>query len=174
MKGVVIYNGNYGATKQYAEWIGKKLNLSIINSHDISGSQLTNYSFIVLGSSVYFGKLLLSKWLKENLSFLHNKRLFLFSVSGTPPDQTQVLQGYIQNSVPAEIRNSMEVYFFPGRLNTRSLSWFHYYMLKVGAWLENDPATKKRMLTEYDAVQIEHIRPLERSVGKFCSVPAMS
>jgi menaquinone-dependent protoporphyrinogen IX oxidase len=170
MKGIVIYNGKYGATKQYAEGIGKKLSLPIITSDEINGDQLAKYDFLILGSSVYFGKLLLDKWFRKNLLFLHNKKIFLFSVSGTPPDQVQVLQSYIQSSVPAEIRNSMEVYFFPGRLNKKSLSWFHYYMLRVGAWLEKDPATKKRMTTDYDGVRIENTRQLASSVDKFCGM----
>src|SRR5829696_1798865 len=129
MKGIIIYEGKYGATKQYAEWIGKRLNLSITKTDEIGGERLAKYDFLVLGTSVYFGKLVLSKWLKENVAFLHGKKLSLFLVSGTPPDKVQLLQTYIQNSVPAEITNKMEIYFLPGRLNKHNLSLFHYCML---------------------------------------------
>ena len=46
MKGVVIYNGKYGATKQYAEGIGKKLSLPIITSGEINGDGLYIESLI--------------------------------------------------------------------------------------------------------------------------------
>ena len=29
MKGIIIYKGKYGATRQYADWLGKELNLQI-------------------------------------------------------------------------------------------------------------------------------------------------
>jgi menaquinone-dependent protoporphyrinogen IX oxidase len=170
-KGIIVYNGKYGSTKQYAEWLGEKLNLSTITSDDISGEQLANYNFIILGSAVYFGKLLLSKWFEQNLSFLNKKKLFLFIVNGTPPNKPQLLESYIQNSVPPEIRNEMEVYFFPGRLNLKSLSWFHPFMLRVGAWFEKDPASKKRMLTGYNDMHKHHTTQLESSVDNFCNVP---
>ena len=172
MKGLVIYKGKYGATRQYAEWISESLGIPAMDGNNVHGKDLAAYNFVVLGSSIYFGKLLLGKWLKKNVSFLHNKKIFIFSVSGTPTDQIQVLQSCIESSVPAQIRGNMEVYFFPGRLNIKKLSLFHYAMLKVGAWLTKDPAVKKRMLTECDDLQQGHTRELERSVARFCKLPA--
>ena len=171
MKGIIIYKGKYGATSKYAEWIGERLGLPAMTSSDISGQQLSKYDFFILGSSVYFGKLLLRKWLAQNRSFLQGKHLFLFTVSGTPPDQTQLLQSFILNNVQQDLRTNMDVFFLPGRLNLKSLSFFHYFMLKMGARMEKDPAIKKRMLTEYDDVKKENLLELENAVDKFCKVP---
>lgn len=171
MKGIVIYKGKYGSTKLYAEWIGEKLNLPTISSDEINGKQLTKYDFLILGSAVYIGKLLLQKWIKKNLASLHNKKLFLFSVSATPPDKAEILQGYIESSVPSEIRNKMEIYFFPGRLRIKSLSWFDHFMLKMGSLLEKNTEAKAGMLKERDGMQKENLDELESSVSRFCKMP---
>lgn len=78
MKGIVIYKGKYGATKQYADWVGEELGLSVVSATEISGEQLTPYNFLILGTSVYIGKLQLTKWLKRNMLFIKGKKIFLF------------------------------------------------------------------------------------------------
>jgi len=84
MKGVVIYRSRYGATHQYARWIGNELNLPVFETNEIDADKLNSYDFIIAGSSVYIGKILIKKWLKNNLEAIWHKKIFLFVVCGTP------------------------------------------------------------------------------------------
>jgi len=169
MKGIIIYKGKYGATQQYAQWLGEELNLPVAASDKIDGNDLLNYDFLVIGSSVYIGKLQISKWLKANLPSLRGKKIFFFQVAATPPDQKEKLETYIRSGVPAEIRNQCEFYFYPGKMILSNLSWIDRFMLKMGARLTKDPDAKKGMLTDFNDVKKENIAGLASEVKKLCS-----
>ncbi len=57
MKGLVIYKGRYGATKQYATWIGQELGLAVASADRFPLKELPKYDYFIIGSSVYIGKL---------------------------------------------------------------------------------------------------------------------
>jgi menaquinone-dependent protoporphyrinogen IX oxidase len=80
MKGLVIYKGRYGATKQYAMWIGQELELAVASADRFPQGYLNDYDFVIIGSSVYIGKLEIAKWLKKNFNTLASKKLFFFQV----------------------------------------------------------------------------------------------
>jgi menaquinone-dependent protoporphyrinogen IX oxidase len=166
MKGIIIYKGKYSATKQYAEWLAAELNLPFNTSNNINKAHLLNYDFLILGSSVYIGKMLIKDWLKQNVTALVGKKIFLFVVCGTPATKKIKLQSYIQASVPAEIRNVSETYFLPGRFIWKDLSWWDRFMMKIGSLLEKEPETKKQMQNEYDGVKKENLNELIAAIKK--------
>jgi menaquinone-dependent protoporphyrinogen IX oxidase len=112
MKGLIIHKGKYSATKQYAEWLAAGLDLPSDISNNTGKEQLRNYDLVVLGSSVYMGKLLIKKWMRQHVAALQQKKIFLFVVCGTPPNKKERLQKYLQVSVPGEIKNKCETYFY--------------------------------------------------------------
>ncbi|SFP80554.1 flavodoxin domain-containing protein [Parafilimonas terrae] len=81
MNGIIIYTSKYGATKQYAEWLGEMLNLPAISSNRIMKNKLKKYNYILLGTPVYFGRFKLNAWLRHNIKTLIDKKLLLFIVS---------------------------------------------------------------------------------------------
>lgn len=170
MKGIVIYKGKYGATKQYADWLGQVLSLPVVMTDNISGRQLKEFDYLLLGSSVYIGKLQIQKWLKDNIAYLRGKKIFLFQVAGTPPGEKEKRQAYNRASIPEEILKNCEFYFLPGRMIIQKLSWKDRLMMKMGAWLTKDPSAKKAMLTDYNNVRKENIAALLNAVRKFSAV----
>lgn len=74
MKGLVIYKGKYGATKQYAMWIGQELQLPVASADRFPVGELSKYDYFILGSSVYIGKLEIRKWLKKHFHHLYPKK----------------------------------------------------------------------------------------------------
>ncbi len=169
MEGIIVYKGKYGSTQTYAGWLSEALQLPVLEAGKISRHDLEKYDFLILGSAVYFGKLLLHKWLKEHLALIHYKKIFIFSVSGTPPDHRQELDEIIQRSVPAEIRNPASVYFFPGKMELDKLSWLDRLLMKLGARMSKDPVVKKEMLREYNDVRKQHISELTQAVLQYRS-----
>jgi menaquinone-dependent protoporphyrinogen IX oxidase len=167
MKGIIIYKGKYGATQQYAGWLSGELNLPMAVSDEITPQQLESYDFLILGCSVYVGKMLLKDWLKKNVAAIQGKKLFFFLVSGTPLGKREVLEGYLQANIPAEIRNRLEVYFLPGRMILKNLSWFDRLMMKMGTALAKGEEAKKEMQLEYDEVKKENTHSLVNAVRKF-------
>jgi menaquinone-dependent protoporphyrinogen IX oxidase len=167
MKGLVIYKGRYGATKQYAMWIGQELELAVASADRFPQNYLDDYDFFIIGSSVYMGKLEIAKWFKKNFNILNSRKIFLFQVAGTPVNEKEKRESYNRDSVPASILNKAEAFFFPGRMILRNLSGFDRFMLKMGARLVKDPAEKKAMLTEFNDVKKEHTLLLTESVKKY-------
>jgi menaquinone-dependent protoporphyrinogen IX oxidase len=173
MKGIIIYKGKYGATQQYAEWAGKKLNLPVMVSHDCTKEDLAGCDFLVIGTSVYIGMLVIKEWIKNNSEGIEGKPVFLFVVCGTPSDEKEKLESYVQSSVPEQIRKQCTLYFLPGRLIYKKLSWLDKLMLRMGSLLSGSTGAKKAMLTDYDAVKKENIIPLVNDVKILLSTPSI-
>ena len=168
MKGLIVFKGKYGATAQYANWMGEELNFPVCSADGISNKDLQPYDLVIIGTSVYIGKLQITRWLKDNLAGLKSKKIFLFLVAGTPPDQKEKLEPYIRTGVPAELMANCIIFFLPGRLIIKNLSWKDRFMLKMGARLAKDAAVKKAMLTDYDHVKKENIIVPVKEIKKYC------
>lgn len=168
MKGIIVFKGKYGATAQYANFLSEELNFPACSAEDISNKDLSPYDLVIIGTSVYLGKLQISEWLKDNLAVLKAKKIFLFLVAGTPPDQKEKLEPYIHSGIPAELIANCTVFFLPGRLNIKNLSWKDRFMLETGARLAKDPGAKKAMLTDYDHVKKENIIVPVKEIKKYC------
>src|SRR6185295_5061094 len=113
MKGIIVYKGKYGATKQYADWLARELQLPVFSADNIRALQLREYDVILIGTSVYIGKLKIAAWIKENQSILDGKKLFLFLVSGTKPTEREKLDAYVRSGIPDNIRVTCKIYFLP-------------------------------------------------------------
>ena len=167
MKGLVIYKGKYGATKQYAMWIGQELQLPVASADRFHTNELMKYDYFILGSSVYIGKLEIKDWLKKNFYILQNKKIFFFQVAGSPVEQIEKRQSYNKASLPPSILKNIEFYYLPGRMIIRNLSRWDRFMLKMGAKLAKDPVEKKAMLTDFDHVKKEKVIPIMEGVRTF-------
>lgn len=167
MKGIIVYKGKYGATHQYASWLRNELELHLAPAENCKKYQLDLSDAVVIGSSIYIGKLLIRKWLKNNIDTLRNKKIFLFAVCGTPIGETKKLQTYLESSVPAELLHQCKVYFLPGRLVYKNLSWMDKFMLRMGALLSKEPEAKKTMLADYDEVKKENLDEMLRDIKRF-------
>jgi len=167
MKGLVIYKGKYGATKQYAMWIGQELQLPVASADRFHIDELPKYDYFILGSSVYIGKLEIKDWLKKNFNVLQNKKIFFFQVAGSPVEQIEKRQSYNKASLPPSILKKTQFYYLPGRMIMRNLSGWDRFMLKMGAKLTKDPVEKKAMLTDFDHVKKEKVIPIMEGVRTF-------
>ena len=170
MKGLVIYKGKYGATKQYAMWIGQQLQLSVASADRFPLDELPKYDYFILGSSVYIGQLEIKNWLKKNFKILQNKKIFLFQVAASPAEQLEKRESYNKASLPEDILKKIQFYYLPGRMIMRNLSAWDRLMLKMGARLTKDPVEKKKMLTDFNEVKKENIDPLVKAVRNFTNI----
>lgn len=171
MKTTLVYQGKYGATEQYAKWLAEELLVPAISAENCGLDELEDNDLLIMGSSVYIGKLQLSKWLRTNELKLERLRLILFVVSGTPLDETVKLLTYVKKSMPPALFEHCRIFFMPGRLIYNKLSKRDRFMLRIGALFAGRKAGE-HMLTGYDDVRKEHlqeaisyIRTLQESVS---------
>ena len=167
MKGLIVFKGKYGATSQYAGWLGIELGLPVVEEDRPEGSTLGKFDYLVLGSSVYIGKLQLKDWLIRNIRILQQKKIFLFIVCGTGPEEKEELEKIARDNIPEEIRNRISVFFLQGRKIQKKLSRIDRFKLKLGAILTRNPKARKLMQQDFDHVKKENLIPLINSVSAF-------
>lgn len=166
MKGLVLYASKYGATAQYAGWISGHLHMPSFSLANVAEAELKACDYIIIGSAVYIGKLLARNWIRQHAQLLQHKQLFLFVVSAGLTSDEEQQEEVIGNNIPASLRERFTIYFFPGRLRVKQLSWIDRFLLKMGARVEKDPFKKRQMLTDMDAVQEENISSLLADITK--------
>jgi menaquinone-dependent protoporphyrinogen IX oxidase len=169
MKGIIIYKGKYGATRQYAIWLGNILNIPAVIAGIEMKEQLQAADYIIMGTSVYIGKLQLRKWIEQHRDLLISKRLFLFLVAGTPVSEKEKLEEYITVNVGAEIRSRCNCFFLPGKLEFKKLSLLDKILLKMGARLAKTRG-ESIVMTDYNNVKREQLLEIVSAVGKLNEV----
>jgi menaquinone-dependent protoporphyrinogen IX oxidase len=164
MKGAIIYKGKYGATRQYATWLGDVLRLPVLDLENAGPSIIAQFDYLLLGSSVYVGRTKHSEWLERNAALLQGKKLFHFIVCGTPLSEKQKLEQIMEKNIPVPLRQPASAWFLPGRMIKKELSWKDRMMLKMGARLEGNPEVRKNMLNDFDGVRQERLSTLIKAV----------
>lgn len=166
MKGVVIYKGKYGATMQYAEWIAAMLDLKVFKAGEVPEAEYAQADYFIIGTSVYIGELQISKWLRQHITELTGKKIIVFIVAGTPPDQVSKLDAYYMKGVPKELRDHAECYYLPGKLVFGELSVMDKILLKMGHFLAQRRGETIK-IDDYNEVKKTHILPIIREVRAF-------
>lgn len=157
MKGIIIYQSKYGATEQYAKWLSAALRLPAYKTDEVTPAMLTEAGLVIIGTSVYVGRLLVSKWLRQNFGQLAGKKLMLFVVCGSAGDD-KVQQAQILNrNLDKAIKKVTRAFFLPGRCVVNNLKWFDRVVLKIGAMLQNDPVVKDAMNNGFDNISPKHL-----------------
>lgn len=160
MKGIVVYKGKYGATAQYAAWLGEALYLPVYNLDKQFIDRLANYDYIMIGSPVYVGKLLIKSWLREHEALLKGKKTFLFIVNGSATEDEARQTAILEDNVPLDLLPAAKTFFLPGRVVINKLSWFDKLVIRIGAFMEHDPVKKQLMRKGFDGVKREHINKM--------------
>jgi hypothetical protein len=169
MNGIVLYRSKYGATRQYADWIGTELRLPVVDPEMLDDRLLATCDFLLIGTSVYAGDLLLKTWLKEHARQLMHKKLFFFIVCAPAPDTSKHGQIIMDNIPGALLRPATDVFFLPGRWIFGQLSPTDGRALKEKALAENDPAKKEALSKDSDAVNKENLVRVLDAVRSFAS-----
>lgn len=169
MKNVIVYKGKYGATEQYAKWLSEVLLCPVYEAGSEPESLTQRADTVILGTSVYIGKLQLKQWISNHATQLISKKIFLFVVCGTPDSQHEKRMVWIKQNIPPSLLPSCQVFFLQGRLKMSKLSWKDRLLLKIGARLSPDPIERKNMLTEYDDVKKENLQPLLAAIAQTVS-----
>src|SRR4030095_16649293 len=160
MKTIILYKSKYGATRQYAEWLSLETGVPAIPIGEFDVANLSGFDTVILGTSVYIGKLLISNWLAKNWYALQNKRLELFLVSGTPQNEREKLIPYVRSSVPKEIFNQLSLTFLHGKLVMKELSWLDRLLVRMGSRIAEKKNPADKIIMDYNDVKKEHLKPL--------------
>lgn len=164
MKGIVIYEGKYGSTEQYSKWIGEDLEIDVVPVKKIKFNDIVKYDFIILGSSIIAYKLSMKNWINKNWEKISSKKIFLFTVSGAPPENKEKMKEFLDNSISSEIQNKMKIFHFPGRMIFRKLPIFMRIMLNIVGGMQKDPVVRKKFTEDYDFMKKDYTKFLIETI----------
>jgi menaquinone-dependent protoporphyrinogen IX oxidase len=158
--GIVLYESRYGATQQYAQWIAEALNIHAKHISELSPWELAAYDYIIAGSPIYMGKILIADWLQQYDVTLRSKKILLFIVGAAPASEKEKTEKYFTDNIPTQLLKAGNHFYFQGKMQYSGLSLKDKFFLKMGAWLAKKPEDKKTMLTDFNAVNRRNILPL--------------
>lgn len=157
LRGVILYSSRYGSTRQYADWIADATGLAAIDvtqgEHDLRA-----YDFLVIGSPVFYYKLMLARWISAHSAIILSRPTVLFSVSGAGPGPK--LDGWIANSLAPEIAAHVRHYGLRGRMDHAQLGWFSRMMLFVGGLFNPDIKAGREERHGFDFMDRDSIAPI--------------
>ncbi|MBS1604538.1 MAG: hypothetical protein JST42_17875 [Bacteroidetes bacterium] len=153
--GVIVFKTRYGTTLQYADWIRKELKTPLIDPERVDGQVLSHCDFLVIGTPVYMGKMLIADWLEDNQEFLRRSRLFLFVVC-TYFSDSEKQQAMIRENIPESLLACCKLFFLQGRLIVDKLSEEDARLVAVGDGTtqihNSDPVHKANIIPLVEAV----------------------
>jgi menaquinone-dependent protoporphyrinogen IX oxidase len=167
MKGVIVFKGRYGATAQYANWLGSILQLPVYETDELSNVKLNGFDYIIAGTSVYVGKMLLAKWINAHEKILTCKKLFMFVVCATPSTEETQLTDLLKKNINPGLLKTIKVFYLRGRMIKSNLSFIDRLVLRMGAALQKNKSDKERMLTDFDDVRQENLTEILNAVQSF-------
>ena len=166
MKGIIIYKTKYGATEKYADLISDKTNLKAVSADDISIHKLDKYDYIIIGSPLYCFGLLLKGWIKKNEKELLRKKIFLFSVGGTPAEEKEALEKTIKRSISREMYKHIKYYHFRGVFKFEKLSFIDKLLMRIIMLLEKREIAKRKMREGFELIDKAYIGSLINDLKK--------
>ena len=166
MNGTVLYVTKYGSTAEYADWIGEATGLPVFNvRRDYVDPE--SYDFLILATPVIYYKLLVTDWVRENLSKLEGKPIVMVTVSGAPPGPK--LDAWVGDSLPADFVANATHVALRGRQIPAELTWYDRAMLIIAAWKNPDPVASEEELKGFDYMDKDSIAPVVALANKFKS-----
>lgn len=157
LQGAILYGSRYGSTAQYADWIAEATGLPVFDVTD-GEPDLRPYDFLVIGSPVFYYKLMLTKWINDHNAAILEKPTALFSVSGAGPGPK--LDGWIAACLSPETASHVRHFGLRGRMDHSKLGWFSRMMLFVGGLFNPDIKAGKEERQGFDHMDRDSIAPI--------------
>ncbi len=156
MNGIIIYQSKYGSTKQYAHWLKEETGFEAYDLIHSPLEAISNADLVILGCSIFADKPKMATWINENWDYFQDKKLILYTTSGSPPTSERIHQGF-KDSFADDIRDSIKYFPLGGKYVYKDLTLLDKLIMKLGIMAEKDPDEKERMKLDSDNVIKENI-----------------
>ncbi|MDF2906796.1 MAG: hypothetical protein K0R34_2117 [Herbinix sp.] len=168
---VVVYRSKTGFTKNYATWLAKRLDCTLLDGEKVSAMDLADYDTIIYGSGLYASGISGIKLITKNFEMLKKKRLIVFAV-GASPSRKEIATELVKANIPEEQRDKIEFYYLRGGFDYSRLSPFYKLLMQLKKLqlknLKNPDADTKGMLASYthplDFTNEKHLEPIIKSL----------
>jgi len=170
-KTVVVYRSKTGFTKNYAGWLAKRLDCTLLEGTKTSIKDLEAYDTIIYGSGLYAIGISGIKLITKNFDQLKNKRLIVFAV-GASPARKDIIPELKKANIPAEQQDKIELYYLRGGFDYSRLSPFYKLLMKLKKLqlqkMKEPDADARGMLASYtnplDFTAEKNLEPIIQSI----------
>lgn len=135
MNTLLLYATKYGCTEKCAKKLSQRLtgHVDVKNIKELKQSNLQMYDKIIIGGSIYMGKIQLKikKFCKDNISLLEKKKIALFlccMFTGEKAEEN------LKKAFPEELyTNAIVKDYFGGEMNFKQMSFLDKQITKMVA-----------------------------------------
>ncbi|HTR29759.1 MAG TPA: flavodoxin domain-containing protein [Puia sp.] len=171
MEDLIIYQSKYGATREYAEWLGEALKTEPVPAVSLKPEQLVYANRVIIGTSVYMGRMLMRNWIAHNQGYLRDKDVYLFVVCGTPASEVEKLEKIVKDNIPAQIRNVFRIFFLPGRVMLDKLSWLDRLLIRIASRAKKRSGAGETLQVGIDYVRKENLATILGTLDRIPVTP---
>lgn len=87
MKGIILYQSRYGATKRYADWLAEATGFDCVQTGKARIEEVRKYDTVILGGGLYASGVAGLSFLKKHIGRLSDKKVVVFFVGASPYDE---------------------------------------------------------------------------------------
>lgn len=141
MKGIILYQSKYGATKKYTDWLVEATGYDCMETKKANLASLQNYDTIILGGGVYASGIAGLSFLKKNAGNLSGKKLAVFAVGASPYDEKAIQQARDLHFKDA--LSNIPLFYCRGAWDEEKMTFGHRTLCRMlqKAVAKQDPAT---------------------------------
>ena len=121
MKGVILYQSKYGATKMYAEWLSEETGFKCIETKKADINEIITYDTIILGGAIYASGIAGLSFLKKNIRKLAGKKIVVFCC-GASPYEEKAIQQIREHNMQGDL-SDIPFYYCRGAWNMGAMSF---------------------------------------------------
>ena len=166
MSGFVIYNTKYGATREYAEELAKRLNWEAIPYKNVSGKMLKEAEEIVIAGNVRMGKMKIAAWANGKASVIKNKCKAVIAVGGTEPSKQEYYLEMVEKNLSSLELKKEQIFGCGGRQLISKMKGFDSFVFKMLDKMVKDPKEKEDILKDKDHVDMSLLDPVVEFIKK--------
>ncbi len=147
----VVFRSKYGASKEYALALGKRLSAEVIENEGLTAHLVEEFDSIILIGGVYAGKITGLEFMKKYIGDFSEKRLAVFAVGAAPESEDNISDLRKHN-----MKGRMEMiplYYGRGAFNEGALSFVDRNLLSIVRKAAEKTRPEKR--TPLDNVLLE-------------------
>ncbi len=154
----VLYGSKYGSTKRYAAWIAGQTNADLFDLLEFDPLRLEDYSVILLGSPVYFGRIRHIGFIEQHWKVLAGKKVAVFYVTGIPTDDVRQ-ERIVRKGLPDRIRERVIHYPLRRAFDYRRLNCIDKLLMSwprirlYVKWLIKRDPTARQLLDRFLGLQ---------------------
>lgn len=138
MRGVILYQSKYGATKTYARWLSEATGFSMIETKNAKIEEITGFDVIILGGGIYASGIAGLGFLRKNIAALKDKKIIVFCC-GASPHEEATFEQIVKHNMKGEL-STVPCFYCRGAWNPKTMHFIDRNLCRI---LQKSVAKKK-------------------------------